>query len=275
MPIAPISSVQSFTNNSAETQGIKRNPYVASQTLQKASALAPSTADAGARVQALQAKAGEINAWSSRMTGYKQQGRLVRELEKARQAQAAAKAQAEAAAAQQAAQGSRGGNGRSAGGALGGAVRSSGANNNAPLTAASGNGVRSQIIRNAQAMIGIPYAWGGGGIGNRSSRGIGLGTQNVIGVDCSGLTSYVYGLIGVNLPRKSDSQLTRGVKTSIANAQPGDLIGWGPGGHVAIYAGNNMIIESPKPGAHVRTRALGSYDSGRGVYAVRLRLPGE
>lgn len=133
-------------------------------------------------------------------------------------------------------------------------------------------GTRGKLLNYASGMIGTPYAWGGGGYGIKSSRGIGKGTQNVIGVDCSGLTSYVYGLIGVKLPRKSDAQLYQGVRTSISNARPGDLIGWKRGGHVAIYAGNGMMIESPKPGGHVRYRSI--WDAGN-AFAVRVQLPGD
>lgn len=130
-------------------------------------------------------------------------------------------------------------------------------------------GARYKVLKYAAEMLGTPYAWGGGGIGVRKSRGIGKGTENVIGVDCSGLTSYVYGRVGLKLPRHSNSQTAVGVKTAIKNAQPGDLVGWNRGGHVAIYAGNGYIIESPKPGGHVRLRKIGSNE---GVYAVRLKF---
>jgi cell wall-associated NlpC family hydrolase len=121
-------------------------------------------------------------------------------------------------------------------------------------------------------MFGTPYAWGGGGIGVRASRGTGKGTENVIGVDCSGLTSYVYGLFGINLPRYSGNQTVYGVRTNIANAKPGDLVGWARGGHVAIYAGNGYIIHSPQPGKTVTMRKL---FNGEKVYGVSLRLPGD
>lgn len=139
------------------------------------------------------------------------------------------------------------------------------------LTAGVG-GVRGKILEAAINMLGTPYAWGGGGIGVRASRGIGKGTENVIGVDCSGLTSYVYGLYGLRLPRTANQQSTVGVRTNIANAQPGDLVGWGKGGHIAIYAGNGYIIHSPQPGKTVTMRRL---FQGENVYAVHLSLPYE
>lgn len=136
-----------------------------------------------------------------------------------------------------------------------------------PRTLPLGNDTGSQIVKAALGMIGTPYAWGGGGIGVRASRGIGMGTQNVIGVDCSGLTSYVFGKFGIKLPRHSNHQTQVGYRTSIKNARPGDIVGWARGGHVAIYAGGGKIIESPKPGSHVRVRSLHSGDK---VFAVRI-----
>lgn len=263
MPIvSPIATVQQFTNRNAAVQGIKTNGSIQAKLAQTAtpSVMAPDNAF-GARQQALQQKTQEVQSWSKSMTSLQQQARLQKE------ANAAAKA-----AASQPVQ--------TAPGALGSAVKagvkSTGAvAQNVNIPAASGTGNRAKILQGAQSLLGTGYAWGGGGYGNRSSRGTGKGTQNVIGVDCSGLTSYIYGLVGYKLPRQSDAQLASGYKTSIANAQPGDLIGWGPGGHVAVYAGNGMIIESPKPGGHVQTRKLHARDTQRGVYAVRLRLPGE
>ncbi len=139
----------------------------------------------------------------------------------------------------------------------------------------SGDGltaVRSGIINSARSRLGTPYAWGGGGYDNYASRGTGKGTENVVGVDCSGLTSWVYSQYGIRLPRTSQGQTakTMGVRTTIANARPGDLIGFPSGGHVAIYAGNGQMIESPKPGGVVRYRAVPSNG-----FAVRLTLPGD
>lgn len=136
----------------------------------------------------------------------------------------------------------------------------------------SKNPIRQQIVKAALSLQGTPYAWGGGGYGSRGSRGTGLGTQNVIGVDCSGLTQYAYGTVGIKIPRHSNSQTASGYRTSIQNAQPGDLVGWNRGGHVAIYIGNGMIMESRKPGTRASVRRLGANE---GVYAVRLRLPGD
>lgn len=138
--------------------------------------------------------------------------------------------------------------------------------------AGQATGIRQQVLNSAISMLGTPYAWGGGGIGVRASRGTGKGTQNVIGVDCSGLTSYVYGQFGIRLPRVSNQQAVFGVRTNINNAQPGDLVGWAKGGHIAIYMGNGYILHSPRPGQQVQIRRL---FAGEQVFGVGLTFPGE
>lgn len=150
---------------------------------------------------------------------------------------------------------------------------SGGYNGGAPpdLGNTGGSDFRNKLVSKAASRLGTPYAWGGGGPGVFASRGTGKGTQGVIGVDCSGLTSWVYSQYGITLPRTSAGQTrTIGYRTSIANARPGDLVGWNKGGHVALYAGNGWLIESPKPGGRVRYRRVPG-----GTYAVRLSLPGD
>ena len=116
-------------------------------------------------------------------------------------------------------------------------------------------------------MLGINYSLGGGGYGVRQSKG-----AQGIGVDCSGLTSYVYGTLGIKLPRHSTTQYGSGYKTSIANAQPGDLVGWPKGGHVGIYIGNGKILHSPRPGQKVQIRDI---FKGENIFAIHIQLPGE
>lgn len=139
------------------------------------------------------------------------------------------------------------------------------------------SGTRAALVSKATSMVGTPYAWGGGGAGIKSSLGDlnhKGNPQKVVGVDCSGLTSYVYSTIGIRLPHQSDTQLrTSGYKTNVRNLRAGDLVGWSAGGHVAMYDGNGGIIESV--GGGVRRRALTANDTSRGVYGVHLSLPGD
>lgn len=130
-------------------------------------------------------------------------------------------------------------------------------------------GRRSQLIQAARRFLGTPYSWGGGGPGG-PSRGIGRGA-NTVGFDCSGLVQYAYSQIGIKVPRVSYGQLRTGSRRAIQNLLPGDLVGFGNGGHVAIYMGNGRIIESPRTGLSVRTRKLTPSDYKR-AWGVHINI---
>ncbi|WP_137665459.1 NlpC/P60 family protein [Enterococcus hulanensis] len=96
---------------------------------------------------------------------------------------------------------------------------------------------RGKIIELARSRIGIPYVWGG--------------RNWETGMDCSGLTLLVYKRVGIELPATSETQSNVVKQISKGEAQRGDLVFWGGRGsshHVAIYAGNNKVIEEPQPG---------------------------
>lgn len=118
-------------------------------------------------------------------------------------------------------------------------------------------GLRASAIEMAMKAYGKPYVWGGNSL--------------QYGVDCSGLVQQALKSIGINVPRVSYAQLKLGPRVGLAQAQPGDLIGWGDGHHVALYLGNNQILEAPRTGLNVRVRTLGdSWDKSQGYYAVSL-----
>lgn len=99
------------------------------------------------------------------------------------------------------------------------------------------SGKRSKIIDLARSRLGIPYLWGG--------------RNWETGMDCSGLTLLVFKRVGIELPATSETQSNMVKKISKEEAQRGDLVFWGAKGnshHVAIYAGNNKVIEEPQPG---------------------------
>ena len=103
-------------------------------------------------------------------------------------------------------------------------------------------------------------------------------------MDCSGLTRYVYGALGIDIewtnPETSSgtwdpgssNQPDRFTKLSGASAaKKGDLIWWP--GHVAIYMGGNTIVDS-YPGYGVRSRAFptsGSYTKAKATF-YRIKL---
>ena len=130
--------------------------------------------------------------------------------------------------------------------------------------------MRDKIISFAMQQLGTPYSWGGGGTGG-ASKGFAQGA-NTVGFDCSSLMMYAFGKAGYDLPRVSWDQLKQGTKTSIANLQPGDLVGFHGGSHIALYLGNGKILEAPHTGANVRVRSLGANEDAWGVH---LSLPGD
>ena len=102
---------------------------------------------------------------------------------------------------------------------------------------ASANG--STIVSIAGRYVGVPYVSGG---------------TSPSGFDCSGFTQYVFAQAGISLPRSSADQRYAGTVVSAADAQPGDLI-WTPG-HIAIYAGDGMQIDAPRPGKTIQFRSI-------------------
>lgn len=95
------------------------------------------------------------------------------------------------------------------------------------------------VIEIAARYVGVPYVYGG---------------TTPDGFDCSGFTSYVYAQLGITLSRVSADQRYDGVEVPRDQAQPGDLV-WSPG-HIGIYAGGNMMIDSPRPGKTVQVREM-------------------
>ncbi|KQY47967.1 C40 family peptidase [Cellulomonas sp. Root137] len=102
---------------------------------------------------------------------------------------------------------------------------------------ASANG--NAIVEIAARYVGVPYVYGG---------------STPDGFDCSGFTSYVFAQVGISLPRTSSAQRNVGTVVSRADAQPGDLI-WSPG-HIAIYAGDGLQVDAPRPGKTIQIREI-------------------
>ena len=103
------------------------------------------------------------------------------------------------------------------------------------------------------------YAWGGGSL-TGPSEGFGP-DAGVIGFDCSGLTRYAYAQGGIQLPRVAADQYAASPK--VADLQPGDLVFYAtdPGDpatihHVAMYLGNDRIIEAPESGEPVQVTTM-------------------
>lgn len=115
------------------------------------------------------------------------------------------------------------------------------------------------ILASVRQFAGLQYLWAG---------------TSGFGYDCSGLVYTVYRMHGVVLPRDADAQAAAGHWVARAALQPGDLVFFGASAstihHVAIYAGNGQILESPQTGSPVRLVALSIYGD---YFTARHVLP--
>lgn len=133
---------------------------------------------------------------------------------------------------------------------------------------------RQRIIAAAQAQLGVPYSWGGGGTngpGYGTCDGGATGCQTK-GFDCSGLTQYAYAQAGIAIPRVAQDQYDQApvklpASAGLADVQPGDLVFFaydtsnpdaytGNIHHVGIYLGGGMMINSPHTDSQVREEAV-------------------
>jgi hypothetical protein len=118
----------------------------------------------------------------------------------------------------------------------------------------------SDAVDLAASLIGRPYVWGAEG-------------PNAF--DCSGLTQYVYGEFGVDLPRRAIQQ--SGVGTRVSRLQRGDLIFFSTAPrestvtHVGIYEGGGVMIDASKRHGRVRRDHLNeAFWADRFLFAKRL-----
>lgn len=72
-----------------------------------------------------------------------------------------------------------------------------------------------------------------------------------VGFDCSGLVMAAWADAGVTIPRDTYEQWAALPHISLSSIQPGDLLYYDGIGHVAMYVGNNMIVDAPVPGQTV------------------------
>ncbi len=121
------------------------------------------------------------------------------------------------------------------------------------------NPANVQAVINAalsQVGKGYTYSWGGGGKSG-PSYGIccspkGYDDRHRFGYDCSGLTQFAFWKgAKIDIGGTTSVQVQKGRKVKWASRKPGDLIFWynskGATIHVAIYLGNNKIVESAPP----------------------------
>jgi cell wall-associated NlpC family hydrolase len=101
--------------------------------------------------------------------------------------------------------------------------------------------VPASALTFAASKIGVPYLWGGTGVG---------------GYDCSGLVQAAYRAAGVTLPRVAQDQFDADPSVSPAAVEPGDLLFFGPSTsaveHVGLYVGAGQMVDAPYTGVDVR-----------------------
>ena len=168
---------------------------------------------------------------------------LLEQEQAAAAAAAAAQQQAEAAAAAAAAGGNGGGD--NGGGNDGGYSDNHGGGNGggggSTIVYPSGGGSagdNSAAYSYACSRIGCPYEWG---------------AEGPDAFDCSGLVTWAYRQLGIELPHQSESQMARATRVvSVSEARPGDVL-WRYG-HVGIAGGygGTPYVHAPTFGAYVR-----------------------
>ncbi|MFF8954194.1 NlpC/P60 family protein [Streptomyces sp. NPDC014894] len=100
----------------------------------------------------------------------------------------------------------------------------------------------AKAVRYAVEQIGKPYVWG---------------AEGPWSYDCSGLTSQAWAAAGRRIPRTSQEQWARLPRIPLSALRPGDLVVYFPGAtHVAIYLGDGLVIQAPRPGATVKVSPL-------------------
>ncbi len=119
----------------------------------------------------------------------------------------------------------------------------------------------SDVVDLAASLIGRPYVWG---------------AEGPTSFDCSGLTQYVFGEFGIDLPRRAVNQSDVGDPTG-RRLQRGDLVFFSSDTrrsfvtHVGIYEGSGVMVNASKRHGRVRRDHLNEeYWATRFMFARRV-----
>ena len=115
------------------------------------------------------------------------------------------------------------------------------------------SGLGGRVAEYALSKVGSPYVFGAAGPD---------------AFDCSGLTMWAWGQVGVSIPHSASAQYNSLPRVDLHQVEVGDIIyysNFGP--HVAIYIGGGQIVHArnPGPGGQVQVSSMWGYDTPYGA----------
>ena len=101
----------------------------------------------------------------------------------------------------------------------------------------------ARVVAAAKSQLGVPYRW--------------ATEQPGVSFDCSGLTKWAWGQVGVGMGHFTGAQWSAFPHVPMEALQPGDLVFFfADVHHVGLYIGGGMMIEAPYTGANVRYQSI-------------------
>lgn len=131
----------------------------------------------------------------------------------------------------------------------------------APVSTHSEAGA-SEVVLYALGLLNIHYQFGG--------------SNPDAGLDCSGMTAYIYReAVGVKLPHSALQQSQLGIAVNKNNLAPGDLVFFNTNGksisHVGVYIGEGKFVHAPSTNGQIKiTKLSDRYFSSRYEMARRI-----
>lgn len=130
-----------------------------------------------------------------------------------------------------------------------------------PVTPPPSGNYINVMVNYAMSKVGGPYQWGGTG---------------PVAFDCSGLVLKAFAAAGVSVPRQGTDQFWAAPqRVPISQMRYGDLLVFNDNGrgqftHIAIYIGNNQVVQALNPEQPIQVTPL-SWMSGMQLYPYAAR----